>query len=178
MKMIIRSLNEENKKVYLQAILRFYDSAEEKQSLREEKKDLKEIKLALQGNGNLYEYFKGKILMALKIKNMTKENPTDKTQMKEKEQQNSDYEIFKKLFRYFENDNVFYTFNRRTNKKELKFGDNKEKEDDDEYDGKKNKDMERDSEDDGRADDAEDDNQDDENSDDSREYSPNTNFFG
>jgi hypothetical protein len=177
MKMIIRSLNDENKKVYLQAILRFYDSAEEKQSLKEEKKDLKEIKLALQGNGNLYEYFKGKILMALKIKNMTKENPTDKTQMKEKEQQNSDYEIFKKLFRYFENDNVFYTFNRKTIKNELKHGDNKEREED-EYEGKKNKDIERDSDDDGRGEDPEDDNPDDENSDDSRGYSPNSNFFG
>ena len=177
MKMIIRSLNEENKKVYLQAILRFYDSAEEKQSLREEKKDLKEIKLALQGNGNLYEYFKGKILMALKIKNMTKENPTDKAQIKEKEQQNSDYEIFKKLFRYFENDNVFYTFNLRTKKNELKNEDNKEREED-EYDGKKNKDIEKDSDDDGKADDQEDDNPDDENSDDSRGYSPSSNFFG
>ena len=177
MKMIIRSLKDENKKVYLQAILRFYDSAEEKQSLREEKKDLKEIQLALQGNGNLYEYFKGKILMALKIKNQTKENPTDKSQMKEKEQQNSDYEIFKKLFRYFENDNVFYTFNRRTSKNEFNQRDYKKKEVDD-YDGKKIKVTEKDSEDDGRADDPEDDNQDEENSDDAGGYSPRNNFFG
>jgi len=179
MKMIIRSLKDENKKVYLQAILRFYDSAEEKQSLKQEKKDLREIKLALQGNGNLYEYFKGKILMALKIKNMTKENPTDKAQMKEKEQQNSDYEIFKKLFRYFENDNVFYTFNKRTIKNELKLLENNKEREDDEYEDKKNKVMERDSDDDGREDDQEDNNQDDdENSNDSREYSPSNNFFG
>ena len=36
-----------------------------------------------------------------------RENTTDKTQLKEKEQQNSDYELFKKLFSYFEKDKVF-----------------------------------------------------------------------
>ena len=176
MKMIIRSLKDDSKTDYLLAILRFYDSPEEKQSLREEKKDLKEIKMALQGNSNLYDYFKSKILMALKIKNSTKENTTDKAQIKEKEQQNSDYEIFRKLFRYFENDKVFYSFDRREKKNELKNGDSKDKEDD-EYDGDKNKIIEKDSEEDGRDDQGED-MQDDENSKDSLGYNQNRNAFG
>jgi hypothetical protein len=163
MKMIIRSLKDDSKTDYLQAILRFYDSAEEKQSLREEKKDLKEIKMALQGNANLYDYFKSKILMALKIKNSTKENTTDKTQIKEKEQQNSDYEIFKKLFRYFENDKVFYSFDRKEKKNELKKVNSKEKEKD-KYDVEKNKNMEKDSEEDERVDDQGVDIQEEENS--------------
>ena len=114
MKMIIRSLGTgtDNQKQYLQAILRFYDSAEEKQSIKETKRDLKEIKLALQGSGNLNEYFKSKILLSLKNKNRAEES-TEKTQLKEKEQQNSDYELFKKLFKYFEKDNVFYSFDKR-----------------------------------------------------------------
>ena len=177
MKMIIRSLNEENKTDYLQTILRFYDSPEERQSLREEKKDLKEIKMALQGNANLNDYFKSKILMALRIKNSTKENTTDKTQMKEKEQQNSDYEIFKKLFRYFENDKVFYSFDRKERKNHLKNGDNNDKEED-EFDGDKNKIMEKESEEDGREDDQGEDIQDDENSKDSYGYNRNRNAFG
>ena len=144
MKMIIRSLSSENKKEYLQAILRFYDSAEEKQSIKEEKRDLNEIRLALQGSGNLYEYFKSKILLALKIKNRVDDNTADKTQIKEKEQQNSDYELFKKLFSYFEKDKVFYSFDRRSNKNEYKFGENKEKEED-EIGGKQNRELERDS---------------------------------
>ena len=37
-----------------------------------------------------------KIISALKIKNRAEDNTNDKTQMKEKEQQNSDYELFKK----------------------------------------------------------------------------------
>ena len=141
MKMIIRSLNveaeKENKKEYLQAILRFYDSAEEKQSIKEEKRDLEEIKLALQGSGNLKDYFKTKIISALKIKNRAEDNTNDKTQMKEKEQQNSDYELFKKLFSYFENDKVFHSFNRKENKNENenKYDDNEEREED-EMEGK------------------------------------------
>ena len=177
MKMIIRSLKDESKIDYLQAILRFYDSPEEKQSLKEEKKDLKEIKMALKGNANLYDYFKSKILMALKIKNSTKENTTDKTQIKEKEQQNSDYEIFKKLFKYFENDKVFYSFDRKEKKNEWKNGDSKEKEED-ENDEDKNKNMEKDSEGDGRVDDQGEDNQDDENSKESMGYTQKNIHFG
>ena len=124
MKMIIRSLVQDNKKQYLQAILRFYDSPEEKESLREPKnltkeerkrekqKELNDIKLALQGSGNLNEYFKSKILVSLKNKNRAEEN-TEKMQIKEKEQQNSDYELFKKLFKYFRDENVFYSFNKK-----------------------------------------------------------------
>ena len=177
MKMIIRSLKDESKTDYLQTILRFYDSPEERQSLREEKKDLKEIKMALQGNANLNDYFKSKILMALRIKNSTKENTTDKTQMKEKEQQNSDYEIFKKLFRYFENDKVFYSFDRKERKNHYQNGDNNDKEED-EFDGDKNKIMEKESEEDGREDDQGEDIQDDENSKDSYGYNRNRNAFG
>ena len=167
MKMIIRSLEQENKKVYLQAILRFYDSAEEKQLIKEEKKDLNEIKLALQGSGNLKEYFKSKILLALKIKNKSEDNTTDKTQMKEKEQQNSDYELFKKLFRYFENDKVFYSFNRKENKNESKYIDNEEREEDD-YDGKLNKIGDRDSREEMGGDHLGEDSQDEEGSNDSK----------
>ena len=176
MKMIIRSLSleQENKKVYLQAILRFYDSAEEKQSLKEEKRDLNEIKLALQGSGNLKEYFKSKILLALKIKNRSEDNTTEKTQMKEKEQQNSDYELFKKLFCYFENDKVFYTFNRKENKNKnknknlSKYEDNEEREEDD-IERKKNKRGDKDSIEENGEEDIIEDSQDDEGSSDSKE---------
>ena len=127
MKMIIRSLGVDNKKEYLQAILRFYDSTEEKQSIKEENPTLDEIKTALEGKGNLNEYFKGKILSAIKIKNRSDDsNTTDKSQIKEKEQ-NSDYDTFKKLFCFFENDNVFYSFNRakrRGKKKKNDYYDN------------------------------------------------------
>ena len=124
MKMIIKSLVQDNKKQYLQAILRFYDSPEEKESLkepknltpeerkREKQKELNDIKSALQGSGNLNEYFKSKILLSLKIKNKA-EDSNEKTQIKEKEQQNSDYELFKKLFKYFRDDNVFYSFDKK-----------------------------------------------------------------
>ena len=44
MKMIIKSLTPENKKHYLQAILRFYDSPEEKESLKESKAKSKEAR--------------------------------------------------------------------------------------------------------------------------------------
>ena len=176
MKMIIRSLKDDSKTDYLQAILRFYDSAEEKQSLRDEKINLREIKMALQGNANLYDYFKSKILMALKIKNSTKENTTDKTQIKEKEQQNSDYEIFKKLFIYFKKDKVFYTFDREEKKEESKNGDIKEKEEGG-YDGEKNKIMEKDSEEDGRVDDQGENAQDEENSKDSLGHNRTRNAF-
>jgi hypothetical protein len=136
MKMIIRSIavepDKENKKIYLQAILRFYDSAEEKEAIKEEKekRDLNEIQTALKGNGNLKEYFKSKILEALKQKNKIEENPNEKTQMKEKDQQNSDYEVFKKLFSYFENDKVFYSFNRGRNKVDSYHGDFEDKNED------------------------------------------------
>ena len=43
----------------------------------------------------------------------------------------SDYELFKKLFSYFENDKVFYSFNRKGNRKENKYDENEEKEEDD-----------------------------------------------
>ena len=169
MKMIIRSLEPDNKKEYLQAILRFYDSAEEKKSIKEEKKDLNEIKLALQGSGNLKEYFKSKILLALKIKNMAEDNTTDKAQIKEKEQQNSDYELFKKLFRYFENDKVFYSFNRKKNKNKSKIGNNEEKNEED-SNAKQNRDGERDSEDDYDGGDFREDNNDDDSRNDSKDY--------
>ena len=138
MKMIIRSISqiEQDKKEYSQTILRFYDSAEEKQSIKDEKRDLNEIKLALQGSGILEDYFKSKIISALKKKNRAEENTMDKTQMKEKEQQNSDYELFKKLFSYFENEKVFYSFNKKGNKNENKYDENEEKEDDDMEDNK------------------------------------------
>ena len=177
MKMIIRSITaEQDKKEYLQAILRFYDSAEEKQSIKEEKRDLNEIRLALQGSGNLKDYFKSKILMALKIKNRAEENTTDKTQLKEKEQQNSDYELFKKLFSYFEKDKVFYSFNRKGNKNELKYGDNEEREED-ENDGKQMR-GDRESGDEMGGEEAGEDSQDDEGSNDSRGYSGNKVGFG
>ena len=177
MKMIIRSLEPENKKEYQQAILRFYDSAEEKQSIKEEKRDLNEIRLALQGSGNLKEYFKSKILLALKIKNRAEDNTTDKTQMKEKEQQNSDYELFKKLFCYFENEKVFYSFNRKSNKKESKYGDNEEKEED-EMEGSKIRGGDRDLDGEMREEEVEEDSQENEGSEDSKGNSLNKNAFG
>ena len=145
MKMIIRSLIQDNKKQYLQAILRFYDSPEEKESLkepknltneerkREKQKELNEIKSALQGNGNLNEYFKSKILVSLKNKNRAEEI-TEKMQKKEKEQQNSDYELFKKLFKYFRNENVFYSFDKK-NKINRKKEEEEKEEEKDEIDG-------------------------------------------
>ena len=170
MKMIIRSLdqdkdnNKDNKKEYLQAILRFYDSAEEKQSIKEEKRDLNEIKSLLQGSGNLKEYFKSKILLALKMKNRAEDSTADKAQ-KEKEQQNSDYELFKKLFSYFQNDKVFYSFDRKGNKNESKFGNYEEREED-EYNDKFNR--ERDSGDDDGREDIGEDSQDEEDSNNSK----------
>ena len=168
MKMIIRSLEDENRKIYLQAILRFYDSAEEKQLLKEEKKDLNEIRSLLQGSGNLNDYFKNKIISALKIKNKAEDNTTEKTQIKEKEQQNSDYELFKKLFKYFENDKVFYSFKRKENKNESKYIDNEEREED-EYEGKQNKGKDRDSKEEMGEEHLGEDSQDEEGSNDSKE---------
>ncbi len=155
MKMIIRSLdqdsqdNKNNKKIYLQAILRFYDSAEGKQSIKDEKPDLKEIISALKGNGNLKDYFKSKIFPALKTKNTAEDSSNDKTQIKEKEQ-NSDYELFKKLFSYFKKDKVFYSFDKKRKKAESKDDDNGDIKDD-EKDGKNMK------EDDGKNDMGDDD---------------------
>ena len=148
MKMIIRSLVQDNKKQYLQAILRFYDSPEEKESLkepknlseeerkREKQKELNEIKLDLQGSGNLNEYFKSKILVSLKNKNRAEES-TEKIQIKEKEQQNSDYELFKKLFKYFRDENVFYSFDKRD-----KFHKNKEEKEEEEKEENEEKNFE------------------------------------
>ena len=47
---------------------------------------MKKIKKILKKkrSGNLKEYFKSKILLALKIKNKSEDNTTDKTQMKSK----------------------------------------------------------------------------------------------
>ena len=130
---------------------------------------MKKIKKILKKkrSGNLKEYFKSKILLALKIKNKSEDNTTDKTQMKEKEQQNSDYELFKKLFRYFENDKVFYSFNRKENKNESKYIDNEEREEDD-YDGKLNKIGDRDSREEMGGDHLGEDSQDEEGSNDSK----------
>ena len=125
MKMIIRSLSPENKKIYLQAILRFYDSPEEKESLKEPKyksveerkkeklKELIEIQSLLVGNGNLNEYFKTKILSSLKNRNKVEDPNNEKNQIKEKDPQSSDYEVFKKLFKYFRDENVFYSFDKK-----------------------------------------------------------------
>ena len=142
MKMIIRSLVFDNKKQYLQAILRFYDSPEEKESLKEPKnmtkeerrlekqRELSDIKFALPLNSNLNEYFKSKILLSLKNKNRAEDN-AEKGPMKEKEQQNSDYELFKKLFKYFRDENVFYSFDKKyKNKKEKEDYEEEEQKDD------------------------------------------------
>jgi hypothetical protein len=143
MKMIIRSLDQKeqdknqeknDKKAFLQAIIRFYDSAEERKALKDTTIDLNEIRSTLQGNGNLKEYFKSKIINALKIKNKAEDNNAEKTQIKEKEQQNLDYEIFKKLFKYFAKDKVFYSFEKE-DKEESKSG-NPENTKEDEKDGK------------------------------------------
>ena len=147
MKTIIRSLVLENRKNYLQAILRFYDSPEEKESLkeppnlrpeerrREKQRELQEIKSALQGTGNLNEYFKSKILQSLKNKNRAEENQ-EKTQIKEKEQQNSDYELFKKLFKYFRDENVFYSFDKKDRYFKKLFNEKREEEKINENDNK------------------------------------------
>ena len=176
MKMIIRSIDQD-KKEYLQTILRFYDSAEEKQSIKEEKRDLNEIKLALQGSGNLKDYFKSKIVSALKMKNRAEENTMDKTQMKEKEQQNSDYELFKKLFSYFENDKVFYSFNRKGNRKENKYDENEEKEED-ELEGNKMRGGDKDLGEEMREEELEEDSQENEGSEDSKGNNINKNAYG
>ena len=141
MKTIIRSLVFDNKKQYLQAILRFYDSPEEKENLKEPKnmtkeerkieklKELREIKSLIPSNINLNEHFKSKILLSLKDKNRTEE--AEKGPMKEKEQQNSDYELFKKLFKYFRDENVFYSFDKKDkNKKANEEFEEEEKKDD------------------------------------------------
>ena len=132
---------------------------------------MKKIKKILKKkrSGNLKEYFKSKILLALKIKNMAEDNTTDKAQIKEKEQQNSDYELFKKLFRYFENDKVFYSFNRKKNKNKSKIGNNEEKNEED-SNAKQNRDGERDSEDDYDGGDFREDNNDDDSRNDSKDY--------
>ena len=147
MKTIIRCLVLENRKNYLQAILRFYDSPEEKESLkeppnlrpeerrREKQRELQEIKSALQGTGNLNEYFKSKILQSLKNKNRAEENQ-EKTQIKEKEQQNSDYELFKKLFKYFRDENVFYSFDKKDRYFKKLFNEKREEEKINENDNK------------------------------------------
>ena len=161
MKMIIKSLTPENKKHYLQAILRFYDSPEEKESLKESKakskearrkekqRELKQIKDASQLNGNLNEYFKNKILLSLKMKSTAENNSEKTTQMKEKEQQNSDYELFKKLFKYFRDENVFYSFEKKNKNKKIQeeFEEKKNKEDEDENDKKSLDNMEKNIED-------------------------------
>ena len=130
MKTIIKSLSGEDKKIYLQAILRFYDNPEEKESLkepknmskarrrREKQKELIQIKEKLKINGNLYEHFKNKILPSLKNKNIAEGNK-DNSQNKEKDQQDSDYDLFKKLFKYFRDENVFYSFEKKIKNKKI-----------------------------------------------------------
>ena len=148
MKTIIRSLTGEDKKNYLQAILRFYDNPEEKESLKEPKniskarkrkekqKELTKIKDTLKINGNLYEYFKNKILMSLKMKNIAEGN-SEKNPIKEKDQQNSDYEMFKKLFKYFRDENVFYSFEKKDKIKKIEDEYEEEKKEDDDENDKK-----------------------------------------
>ena len=108
LKLIIRSLNEDNKFAYLQALLRIYDSSEEKKEIKKiGNPSLETVKMYLEGKGDLNEYFKGKIISSLKNKN--RDDDLDKIQNKEKEQ-NLDYETFRVLYCYFKNDNVFYSF--------------------------------------------------------------------
>ena len=110
LKMIIRSLNEDQKVFYLQALLKIYDSAEEKKEIqRIGTPTIEIVKNQLEGKGDLNEYFKGKIILALKTKNKEDDSSTDKLLNKEKEQ-NSDYETFRILYCYFKKDNVFYSF--------------------------------------------------------------------
>ena len=92
--------------------------------------------MALQGSGNLNEYFKSKILVSLKNKNRAEEI-TEKIQIKEKEQQNSDYELFKKLFKYFRDENVFYSFDKRD-----KFNKSKEEKEEEEKEENEEKNLE------------------------------------
>ena len=80
----------------------------------------------------------------------TAENNSEKTtQMKEKEQQNSDYELFKKLFKYFRDENVFYSFEKKNKNKKIQeeFEEEKNKEDEDENDKKSLDNMEKNIED-------------------------------
>ena len=110
LKMIIRSLNEDQKVFYLQALLKIYDSAEEKKEIKRiGTPSIDMVRNQLDGKGDLNEYFKGKIILALKTKNKEDDNSNEKLLNKEKEQ-NSDYETFRILYCYFKNDNVFYSF--------------------------------------------------------------------
>ena len=97
--------------------------------------------------------------------------------MKEKEQQNSDYELFKKLFSYFENDKVFHSFNRKEKKIENKnqYGDNEEREED-EIEGKQMRGGDRDSGEEIGDEDIGEDSQDEEGSINSKGYSGNKTF--
>ena len=110
LKMIIRSLKDDNKSAYLSALLRIFDSnAEIKEIKRIGNPDLNRVKLQLEGKGDLGDYFRGKVLLSLKNKNRDDDIQIDKIQNKEKEQ-NSDYESFRIFYCYFKNDNVFYSF--------------------------------------------------------------------
>ena len=110
LKMIIRSLKDDNKNAYLSALLRIFDSSEEKKEIKRiGNPDLNRVRSQLEGKGDLGDYFRGKILVSLKNKNRDDDIQIDKMQNKEKEQ-NSDYESFRILYCYFKNDNVFYSF--------------------------------------------------------------------
>ena len=88
-----------------------YKSVEERK--KEKLKELIEIQSLLVGNGNLNEYFKTKILSSLKNRNKVEDPNNEKNQIKEKDPQSSDYEVFKKLFKYFRDENVFYSFDKK-----------------------------------------------------------------
>ena len=74
-------------------------------------------------------------MQSLKNKNRAEENQ-EKTQIKEKEQQNSDYELFKKLFKYFRDENVFYSFDKKDRYFKKLFNEKREEEKINENDNK------------------------------------------